>query len=380
MHLKNMVAVVDIRKVAGSAVQTLAVHVISKQECRRCYGAQWGRKKLDGIVESLAYEVNPATNKRQGIVTATFQYGTDNRRSVRLGLKSVLVPSQLAVDDDEMNQPVAVAVVPNPVAALPQVVAPHIPNPAVIPRAGAMIPNVARPRLVVPYVDELIPENCLDMEMYRNESSGSSTDSMDSMDSMDSAGIAMNIHDVDNDLMNNNHEEEMPVVVPQQLFHNELQPPLCTRHGMQWFENDGIVRQNINGDVPDTPWEIQTTLRGECIGKVGNIRKNILRLEMFLLMFPPTQLKLIVSETSSQCQLHRCAPTTKDEVIKLFGIFILITKYEFSNRKDLWRVTPKSKYEVAPNFGGLTDMRRKRFEDLWRHIRFGISLPSGQST
>jgi hypothetical protein len=35
-------------------------------------------------------------------------------------------------------------------------------------------------------------------------------------------------------------------------------------------------------------------------------------------------------------------------------------------------VTPKSKYEVAPNFGGLTDMRRKRFEDLWRHIRFGI--------
>jgi hypothetical protein len=46
-----------------------------------------GKKKLDGIVASFIYKLKPSTIKRQGIMTATFKYGTDSRRSVKLGFK-----------------------------------------------------------------------------------------------------------------------------------------------------------------------------------------------------------------------------------------------------------------------------------------------------
>lgn len=53
-----------------------------------------------------------------------------------------------------------------------------------------------------------------------------------------------------------------------------------------------------------------------------------------------------------------------------------MTKYEFSDRKELWNLTPKTPYEIAPKFGRMTGMARNRFESLMKHIRFGIQPTS----
>ena len=47
------------------------------------------------------------------------------------------------------------------------------------------------------------------------------------------------------------------------------------------------------------------------------------RLDFFLLMFPPEELNLIVTLTSEKLAAHGLKTTTKGEIIKFFGIWIL---------------------------------------------------------
>jgi hypothetical protein len=107
-------------------------------------------------------------------------------------------------------------------------------------------------------------------------------------------------------------------------------------------------------------------------------RKVLSRLEYFLLMFPPDQLATIVTLTSE----HLIGldkenttpgdikdPTTPGEILKLFGVLILITRYEFSSRASLWSKTAPTKYQPAPSFGR-TGMSRHRLDSVWAAIRF----------
>ena len=54
-------------------------------------------------------------------------------------------------------------------------------------------------------------------------------------------------------------------------------------------------------------------------------------------------------------------------VIKLFGIIILATRFEFLDKSSIWFTVSRSKYRSAPDFGK-TSMNRHRFDVLWRHI------------
>jgi hypothetical protein len=95
-------------------------------------------------------------------------------------------------------------------------------------------------------------------------------------------------------------------------------------------------------------------------------------------MFPPDQLATIVTLTSE----HLIGldkenttpgdikdPTTPGEILKLFGVLILITRYEFSSRASLWSKTAPTKYQPAPSFGR-TGMSRHRLDSVWAAIRF----------
>jgi hypothetical protein len=86
-------------------------------------------------------------------------------------------------------------------------------------------------------------------------------------------------------------------------------------------------------------------------------------------MFPPNELATIVTLTSEQLVHQQKDPTTTGEILKLFGVLILITRYEFLARASLWSNMAPTKYQPAPSFR-CTGMSRHRFDLLWTTIWF----------
>jgi hypothetical protein len=72
---------------------------------------------------------------------------------------------------------------------------------------------------------------------------------------------------------------------------------------------------------------------------------------------------------------------TRQELLKLFCVLILITQYEFSSRSDLWMQTPQSPYDLAPKLGRL--LSKNRFNELIASFRFSnqtIDRPEAMSS
>ena len=61
--------------------------------------------------------------------------------------------------------------------------------------------------------------------------------------------------------------------------------------------------------------------------------------------------------------------TTAGEIVKFFGVMLLVTRFEFGSRASLWSNVTTNKYIPAPSFG-ITGMPRKQFDNLWMCIRF----------
>jgi hypothetical protein len=69
-----------------------------------------------------------------------------------------------------------------------------------------------------------------------------------------------------------------------------------------------------------------------------------LSLSNFLLMFPPKQLSDMVHWTNVLLNKASLKEATASEVLKFFGIPILMTKFEFTARASLWNTKVWSKY------------------------------------
>ena len=87
------------------------------------------------------------------------------------------------------------------------------------------------------------------------------------------------------------------------------------------------------------------------------------------MLFPPEQLQLILQLTNNELAMARKNYTTAGEIVKLFGVMLLVTQFEFGSQASLWSNTSTNKYIPAPSFS-LTGMPRKQFDDLWMCIRF----------
>ena len=87
------------------------------------------------------------------------------------------------------------------------------------------------------------------------------------------------------------------------------------------------------------------------------------------MLFSPEQLQLILQLTNNELAMVRKNYTTAGEIVKFFGVMLLVTQFEIGSRASLWSNTSTNKYIPAPSFG-LTGMPWKRFDDLWMCIRF----------
>ena len=95
--------------------------------------------------------------------------------------------------------------------------------------------------------------------------------------------------------------------------------------------------------------------------------KTLSHLDYFL--FRPNQFSQMTLHTSQQLVKHREKGTTKEEIIKWFGVIILAARFEFCHRAGLWSTVSQSKYRPAPTFGK-NGMSRHRFDMLCRNFRW----------
>ena len=91
------------------------------------------------------------------------------------------------------------------------------------------------------------------------------------------------------------------------------------------------------------------------------------------MLFPPELLQLILQLKNNELEMVRNNYTRAGEIVKFFGVMLLVTRFEFGSWASLWSNTSTNKYIPAPLFG-LTGMPRKRLDNLWMYIRFSDQL------
>jgi Transposase IS4 len=182
----------------------------------------------------------------------------------------------------------------------------------------------------------------------------------DSIRDIAARAIAQTLQSIDT------HTEEAMINDNNQSNNAINGPPVASINDFDWHYHD--LPLEINNPVGVKEWACLTTSGHEWITNC-NRTEHISRLDVFLQMFPPKQLVLIVAETNKQLHKNNKKETTCSEILKLFGIFILMTKYEFSNRGNLWNKEPAEEFEAMPNLHK-SGMAKKIFEDLFSNIRF----------
>ena len=142
----------------------------------------------------------------------------------------------------------------------------------------------------------------------------------------------------------------------------------ATVHDQEWFVDDPATKFPVNGNYHFCNWAIKTRM-GYMLRRGGDHQNSYSRLEYFLMLFPPEQLQLILQLTNNELAMARKNYTMAGEIVKFFGVMLLVTQFEFGSRASLWSNTSTNKYIPAPSFG-LTGMPQKQFNNLWMCIRF----------
>ena len=147
--------------------------------------------------------------------------------------------------------------------------------------------------------------------------------------------------------------------------------PIATAHDRQWFEGD--TELPTNGPFTRKTWKAVCQYTGkEFTPGCDQAAKQLTSLDFFMSVFPSSQLKLMVDATSQRLMAEGKPRTTKGEVLKWLGVLLLITRFEFGDRRSLWSNKPSCKYVPAANFGERTGMTRDRFETLFRLMVWSI--------
>ena len=144
------------------------------------------------------------------------------------------------------------------------------------------------------------------------------------------------------------------------------------------FEANGCVWKEdrptkpLNNIKPNHKWHFDSPngerLRHEChYGIEGDV------LDYFATVFPTNYLTTIVHLTNKELRKDKerkwATPLTVKELLRFFGVVLVIPRLPDMERRKLWSVKPMSKYTVAADLGR-TGMTRYRFEAILCNIRF----------
>ena len=375
----------DARREVGGRVHAKACHVLNFKECGCRYGSNAKTKLIPGtvvLVEERESAVATICNggastqqhRKSWFVTADFEVGGEICKRKCLNIRSIKagnVPGLLQIFNSEQEPCKA----PAAIEAQQTVEHPLLPDLSVT--EGAY-----RQQLDNEIVVEA-PSLSNDLSIANRSSSAASTVVVQEIDAIDiTVPVGVDKHP--------QHQEVEP---PQEVeLLQEVEPPqevvvggpsttpmaalynhlfVSKAQGKRWF--DATDRQVVLGDpVSFRPWAVQSAVGEPLVpgGTGGLDLLNHSRLDLFVLMFPPQQLMETVMFTNVVLQRKNKMETSQGEILRLFGIMILATKFEFLSRASLWSTVAQSKYRPAPSFGR-TGMSRIQFDNLFSNLRFG---------
>ena len=102
-------------------------------------------------------------------------------------------------------------------------------------------------------------------------------------------------------------------------------------HNQEWFVDDPAMKLPVNGNYHSRNWAVKTRM-GYMLRRGGDHQNSYSRLEYFLMLFPPEQLQLILQLTNNELAMARKNYTTPGEIVKFFGVMLLVTWFEFGSR------------------------------------------------
>ena len=315
----------------GGQVNALAKHVMSGPECKRLFGPTlWKTKRLNGVV----LRVFPhAAKPRSTMIEASYRLPNSMTKARTLNIRSVNNHwSTVEVLEETAATTTATATTTDTATMTDTATTAATTTTAATATATNNTPTSPGGSTVeaLPVEDDSVTEEAHDSSKV--------------------------IKDNDNALCGGSP-----------LIYQRPQTKKTVANEVTWEATDG--HEQLNGPVPERELSVQTETGVVLSPSSPEGAVGMSRLDFFLLMFPPHHLMKIIQMTNYQLRKNRRNQTTKQEVIKFFGILILITRFEFSKRSSLWSTTAPSKYIPAACFGN-TGMSRCRFDDLFRFIRF----------
>ena len=144
-------------------------------------------------------------------------------------------------------------------------------------------------------------------------------------------------------------------------------------HAVDWSAKD--INSPLNGPMPRRHWSV-SSVTGQKISENQGIH-SLSPFDYFQWMFPMSHLSTIVMLTNRELSRFDKQPTNVSEVLKFIGVLVLMSRYEFGPRRNLWATSSSYKYLPAPNFTRI--MPSHRFETLRCCIRFSASADIGES-
>ena len=162
--------------------------------------------------------------------------------------------------------------------------------------------------------------------------------------------------------------------------------PVTTSNGRHWY--DGNCTVDVNGKHSSKYWKLQDQYgRGFEFTPGCDRGKNpkYKPIDFFLAVFPKKQLKEMQERTSQALQNAHpkpLQPTTVGEILKFFGVILIITCFEFGQRSSLWATSGFTRLVPSANLGEKTGMSRERFDNLWRYMVWSFQpkeRPEGMS-
>jgi Transposase IS4 len=161
------------------------------------------------------------------------------------------------------------------------------------------------------------------------------------------------------------------------------QRPVATVHELEWYDEEHATAFPTNGPFPRRTWKLHCQYTDQEFTPGCDPQGKVSTLDYFMAVFPKEQLRMMVEQTSDNLRMNGHPKVTKGELLKWFGILLLVTRFEFGERKELWSTKSRCKYIPAPNFGERTGMTRDRFHTLFRYMVWSVQppdRPEGMST
>jgi Transposase IS4 len=146
------------------------------------------------------------------------------------------------------------------------------------------------------------------------------------------------------------------------------------KNNYNWFSIDEEDDIDTNGPLAAMKWRFTGTDAAFMEPKDNKSDSKRTPLEYFLAAMPPASIKRILHETNEKLREQEADEMGIAELLRFFGLCILVTRMQFGRRRELWGHVTGSKYIPPTNFAA-TGMSRNRFEEIWSLLSFSHQEP-----